>query len=1151
MILQIRHLPGSDPAQFQVLNPDPNNIQMSAVTDEVPDPVGYPVAGWPDKTLLPGLTWYLERFLDYPFDPETAHAEMVQKALRRWGEEAFEALFGGRRVGGWFDRATEKTYADLHLQVVSNEPAVLAWPWEALFDRQSGCFLAQSCQVEHRLDQLRDPPKLDKLPKDRVNILLVIARPYERDVRFRSVARALVEWADRPEVPANVHVLRPPTFDRLRAHLHERPGFYHLLHFDGHGAYGDGEPAAAGRHTFQAAQGRIILEKDDGGPDPIAAETLSDLLRESAVPAVVLNACQSAMLDERADDPFASVAAALLRAGMRSVTAMSYSLYVSGAQQFLPAFYQRLFEHGRLPDAVRAGRQQMRSRRQRVCARGTFPLDDWLVPVLYQNDPIDFAFVKKVRPKDKAATELPAEARDEHNPYGFLGRDSALLELERAMRRPPAGILISGLGGVGKTTLARGLLHWLGQSGGLGEGVFWFGFAEIRSAEYVLNRVGEALFGGNFAAAAVGDKLEALTNACRQRRLLVVWDNFESARGIAGTAVSANLPTADCDLLRNFLVRLRGGATKVLITSRSAEDWLGTENRYLLPLGGLDGEERWELANAILGELGQKVNRTDPALDGLMKLLNGHPLAMRVSLPRLEHSSPATLLQALRENAETLWPNAADENEARLFATLRFVTDALPPAWQPLLIPIAQHEGFVDAVLLEHMAGQVDPGWTPAIIDGCLSALANAGLLRSVGPGLYEMHPAVAGFLHVTMGSDPAGGGNELWLRAFVDVMARFANQYGQRDVHVQRRLSTLFGGTFYNARGLAACLQMNTEYAALTQSLATYAQINLSYPVAVRLLQEFADNRQQVGDEEGLAIALHHLGMIVQERRDLDAAEQLYRKSLAISERLGNESSAAATFNQLGWVASQRGDLDEAEQCFRKSLAVSERLGIHSHAASTYHQMGWVAQLRRDLDSAEQWYRKSLAIGERLGDEPRAIGICHQLGIVAQERGDLDGAERWYRKSLAMSERLGDDQGAAVTYHQLGWVAHQRRDWDGAEGWYRKSLAISERLGIDSHAASSYHQLGGVAEERRDWDAAERWYRKSLATSERLGDEPGAARTYHQLGLVAEARRDWDAAEASYRKALSVFESFNDPHNAAIVIRSLARLAELRQGSL
>lgn len=153
---------------------------------------------------------------------------------------------------------------------------------------------------------------------------------------------------------------------------------------------------------------------------------------------------------------------------------MAYSLYVSGAQRFLPAFYERLFEQGDVAEAVRAGRQQMLAEPGRICARGRFPLDDWLVPVVYQQHPLDFRFAATAQPETApAAASLPDGARDDRNPYGFIGRDRALLEMERAMLRPPAGILVHGLGGVGKTTLARGFLRWLADTEGIGLGCLW------------------------------------------------------------------------------------------------------------------------------------------------------------------------------------------------------------------------------------------------------------------------------------------------------------------------------------------------------------------------------------------------------------------------------------------------------------------------------------------------------------------------------------------------------------------------------------------------------------------------------------------------------------------------------------------------------
>ncbi len=278
-----------------------------------------------------------------------------------------------------------------------------------------------------------------------------------------------------------------------------------------------------------------------------------------------------------------------------------------------------------------------------------------------------------------------------------------------------------------------------------------------------------ALFGTNALAAGLDEKIQALTDAFRQHRFLIVWDNFEVVCGIPGTSLAATLSADDRQRLLGFLRGLRGGQSKVLVTSRSEEEWLDAAHCYKLSIGGLEGEERWEYCDAIVRDLGLTVDRTDPDWTKLMDLLEGHPLAMRVVLPRLQKHPPRRLMELIESNLAAF--ASEDQESAKLFATLGFAKDGLPPDLQPLLIPLALHERFVDGDLLEAMARQLDAAFDGGRIDRLTGALGVAGLLRDRGNRIYEMHPALSRFLRLGVLDRTANESRDAWCRAFVDVL--------------------------------------------------------------------------------------------------------------------------------------------------------------------------------------------------------------------------------------------------------------------------------------------------------------------------------------------------------------------------------------------
>jgi hypothetical protein len=191
----------------------------------------------------------------------------------------------------------------------------------------------------------------------------------------------------------------------------------------------------------------------------------------------------------------------------------------------------------------------------------------------------------------------------------------------------------------------------------------------------------------------IEQKLPRLIQAMRELRLLVIWDNFESAAGIEGTALSPALTKADRTVLKSLLQQLRGGRSKILITSRSPEEWLTSTEVFRLPLLGLRGEDVWAYCDAVARDLGLKLDRNDPDCLELLNELDGHPLALRAVLMQLAEDSARELLQRFKRQLSAA---SGDESTRRMFTAFELLNQQLPDAFGPILQLLGLHRRHVD-----------------------------------------------------------------------------------------------------------------------------------------------------------------------------------------------------------------------------------------------------------------------------------------------------------------------------------------------------------------------------------------------------------------------------------------------------------------------
>jgi tetratricopeptide (TPR) repeat protein len=1031
----------------------------------------------------------------------------------------------------------------------SASPDLLGLPWELMADPGNPAPLALD-GVSRSLP-VAESAQTIPVPGGRLRVLMVISRPAGAgDVGYRMIARPLLERLEAVRGQVDLVVLRPPTLDALQETLAAAAQAgepFQVVHFDGHGVLAGPRAAGAGAPlTFAGPgpEGVLAFERPGGGPEQVSSSRVAQVLAAAHVPVVVLNACQSGAVGK---DLEAAVATRLLRAGIASVVAMAYTVYAVAAAEFMAAFYERLFAGDTVTAAVTAGRRRLYQRSKRPSPKGELPLADWLVPVHYLRRDVSFPQARTERPHDlpslqqlldakrAAASAQSASAGDLDAVGSFVGRDGLFFELEVAARLQKV-VVLHGPGGTGKTELAKAFGRWWRDTGGVDrdDWVFWHSF-EPGVASFgldgVLAQIGLRLFGADFARLETRERREVLLTVLAERRMLLIWDNVESIRSMPDPGgATESLGEAGCAELREFLAQLAArNGTAVLITSRGAEEWLGDVRR--ITVGGLAKHEAVEYADNLLAPYPSAAPRRGRrAFGDLMEWLDGHPLSMRLILPRLDTAEPEALLAGLRGTAPL--PGGDDAVPGRttsLPVSVSYSFAHLTEATRRLLPALCLFHGVADvnALVAFSQAPEVPGRFRDATRQDWQAALEDAarvGLLTRLSPEIYRIHPALPGYLAEGWRREEPDGHDavrDATTRALLEAHAAFGDwlfdQVNAGDAASALAVIALERRTLGALLGYALDHRLWGQARDVVAPLAQYWQARglgeeaEAWTDRARLATEDADGTPPALGTPAGALWVFLMGDQAQrqlDRHHLEEAERSYRQILSAMDAQPTapqrELLIASAYQQLGTVALERGQLDDAERWYRKSLALKQELNHRPGLAAVYYQLGKVVYLRHRPDDAEEWLRKALAIEEEIGNAPGVADTYHMLGSVALERQRLDDAAEWYRKSLAINSELGNLPRMAMTYHQLGMVAQNLGRLDEAEEWYRNALAIEEDLGDKHSMGGTCYQVGQVAVLRGRLDEAGQWYRKSLALFTELGDGAAVARTTRALGLLA-----------------------------------------------
>jgi hypothetical protein len=436
----------------------------------------------------------------------------------------------------------------------------------------------------------------------------------------------------------------------------------------------------------------LFLQKKHNGKkisftaDPRSAREVGDVLVKNGVKYAILNACRSAAAAGSADS---NIATTLLNRGLLTVVAMSYKIASSAVYQMVRAVYKGLLLDGlTLPAALRDARAAMLRHPAKQTRYGVaVDVLDYLVPRCFQRLGVESQAVVKRAAPSVSSVELSIANQAED----VVGRETDILLLESALLMQSNVGILWGEPGIGKTALMRSVSEWwsktfLIQNRGL----------ICLNLSLELENDGEEPVGADMAQLKAGlaelllgsaDRASDVVQYLNENRHLVVIDHLDTWKFPDGRTQRQQQK-----LLKRFLSEVFSGASLFVLVSRHLEGWLDNlapltqaeKPTFSLRMTGLAPSRAIRLFSAQVAHHGgpklvSLEHDTSKYLEGLVKLVNGNPLAVKMLAYDFcqKTVSIKEYLPGLLEGATIdLQPNLAElDHESRVIRQLRRYCD--------------------------------------------------------------------------------------------------------------------------------------------------------------------------------------------------------------------------------------------------------------------------------------------------------------------------------------------------------------------------------------------------------------------------------------------------------------------------------------------
>lgn len=667
----------------------------------------------------------------------------------------------------------------------------------------------------------------------------------------------------------------------------------------------------------------------------------------------------------------------------------------------------------------------------------------------------------------------------------FVGRAKIIDQIKKRATgmRHQRICCLSGMGGVGKTTLANYLAHDLRDV--FPDGVLWVGMTGNTSLMAALHLVAEAYGVDTRFYPDTGSLGSCVRQLLGEKKALLILDDVQP----------------EFDL--TYLLPPEKGCF-VLITTRYRNLPVMRE-AFCCDLEPFDRRQGESITffSLVLGS--ERLEQERDELEQIADRLGHLPLAVAIAanwMIRGYGRSAASFLYRISRQGEMFHYLKEGYRGVRSSFELSFAT--LSPEQQQFFAALGSFSGDGFSV----QAAAAVAGVNPLEAEDMLYELHDLCLVVERRSGRYQLHPLLRDFSQ-TQQAHPE------WVQRlvhfYVDYTLEHAGEYDALALEARNILSAL---------DVAFAQEMAAEYVRGILAWFPYLLKKGMYAEAQTYLKQASTLVSIDQDAKVYAEILTNQAHILHRLGNTAEAEFCYHKVLAVSRPESEHTLTCAALLGLGALLHRKGEFAQAKPIYEEGFALAQKGHDNDRMAAFLTNLGLLMADQGECVQAELYYRQALPLAHTSGNRQRVVTLLQNIGVLKNDQGNYKQAQLHFEEGLQLAQMLDDPELQSRLLGNLGMAYLHQNKTQQARQQFEYGLNLARQIGHQQQICRQLANLGRTANHQRQYNSAWQYFEESLALARAGLFRHDVCRALIEMAEIAMLLTWWDKAEAAFYEA-------------------------------